>query len=342
VRPSLAAAAVALGAALALGCFAADPASPPPTAQSQESAAMHVHDETTLRAALSRYTEHLHRGAADTFEIVLAPGEYRDVDLQVVGVVRPRGSLTLRGAGPGPSILRGAHLDLVGDAIALRGLVIDGTRLSSPALQARIASRLTLEDIAFVGCAGEGDRSMGLVTVTPVAKTGPKTIAVRRAWFVDNTGAPGRVMLGYQPRPTDPLEQLLLEDVAMVGNRFGALVEPHGSVICRRCAAVVDPGGTFAWLRQRDPLLAIEDSAFAAADAAGLVRVVDADGPAAALTIQRSALVFVDGGLPEGVAAEATDVRRAAPPSGGERWARAARAGQAVDIAPLRSWIIGD
>lgn len=342
MRPSRAAAVVALGAALALGCYAASPTpapSPVSPVEPQESAVMNVHDEATLRTALSRYTEHLHRGGSETFEIVLAPGEYRDVDLQVAGVLRPSGSLLIRGAGPEPAILRGAHLDLIGATITLRGLVIADTRLSSPALQARIARGLTLDEVAFVGCTGEGDRSMGLISIAPIAKTGPKTLVIRRTWFVDNGGAPGRVMLGYQPRRTDPLEQLLLEDVAMIGNRFGALVEPNGSVVCRRCAAAVEPGSTFAWLRQRDPLLAIEDSAFAAADERGLVHVVDADGPVAALTLRSSSLVFATGGLSEGVATEATDVRQGPAPDKTDRWARAAAAGEPVDVAAVRAWI---
>lgn len=312
--------AILLCCALAACALAACAPAPPAPAPEEDTVKYEASTVAELKAPLFNALHAAAAAGTASFELVLAPGVYEGRDLSLEDWVRPPGlAITVRGAGPGPTVLRDARLKVLARDVRIENLIVEGYHGDVPVIEVHMVRALHIQGLQLVGTETSGAQHSGAAPLHIVTLPGDdlRTVRIADSWFSGNrVAAPGTLIRldAVLPRP---IAQLVFADTGFAGNHTTTLV--HGLAVDEARLsglAVAEPeAGALWWSSYPQGRVSVEGCTIALGAGEGwLSRLANPPGPAdifPAPTVANSTLLVpgvapVDPGALQALAALAT------------------------------------
>lgn len=176
-------------------------------------------------------------GAAGTFDVVVAPGQYRGTPLVLDAPKGESLSVAIRAADPAhPPRLIDSPVTAVGASVRIAHLVFAESATDRPLLRV-VATRVDIEGCAFVDNAlGLITRDRALVELSPSWRpaTSPR-VCIERSWFLGNRSARDWSLVRLPAAPPG-FAAVHLQDVVMAANDVrGVETGATAEVRCEGC-----------------------------------------------------------------------------------------------------------
>ncbi len=279
------------------------------------------------------------QAGATTFTVRIVPGRYRGDLIIEPTVTPPTLAVTVEPDGDGVVVFDGGKLQVQARDVTVRGVLLDGTRGSMPALSLRATGTLLVERVAVVG-AQVGARDLRAPVIELIAPSGTGTATLRDLWIVGCTTQSAPV-IAVPVNGRSRFEAVTLENVVLAGNTASTGIDPFMARRLEVRGALVDePFLAGAWLTLRTPQTAVRVEDALVAVRKGLVAYVAGEDVKAA-DFPKVAIAHAElRGPSKQERLEASDVTWGEPPAAVAdlAWATtAARQGAAPDRATLRA-----
>lgn len=192
-----------------------------------------VESASELANVKAKHRELRRSGEDATLEVVLAPGEYERVSLQLSDRIGSNVAVILRGSANGAVILRQARLDVRGSRVELKDLVFHREFPDSIAAHVAVTDEAVLERLAFVDHVVRDPEGQGSLSPTGVvameALSGGASATVRDTWFA-RTRPGERTPLVEARSPRHGFGEIHFERVAFASVDRGPGVRARGPV----------------------------------------------------------------------------------------------------------------
>ncbi|MBN1335291.1 MAG: hypothetical protein JXB39_04975 [Deltaproteobacteria bacterium] len=281
------------------------------------------------------FEQALKSGSTAPFEVILPAGVLSGISLSLTD---PTGRLpvTLRGAGPAPTVLDDLPIRLDGSDVRLENLVFRGGRRVAPLLDVAIGRGLVLEGVSFLDNRRSTKEEPTLVRVVSSHRTGGKPIRMHNAWFIGNRLEGEGSLLRFETRAPDDVTEAVFENVAFLENDTDPVLAPDFTHAIRfRSCTVIGSDRPFLWIRSPVTQVAFEGGLLALPSLGALVRrdarATPPDGGSSARL--KGVSLYAKGTDLTGLILEDTDPRPLPPlASGGDACRKEALAGSVPDV----------